>query len=142
MAIEKKNMNDCRLFEKDDFITPNVGEWSITKHSKLEYYDSLFATSMRKKWDCRVYLDLFSCAGKSELKESHNVVPGSPLIALSVRDPFDKYIFAEENPDYLQALKKRIARYFPSVDCQFVLGNCNERIDDIISLITTFSKEY
>ena len=135
-------MDDYRLFEKDELITPKVGEWAITKHSKLEYYDSLFAKSMHKKWDCRVYLDLFSCAGKSELKKSHKVVPGSPLIALSVQDPFDKYIFAEENPEYMQALQKRISRYFPSANCEFLLGNCNERIDDIISLIPKFSREY
>ena len=135
-------MDDCRLFEKDDLLTPEAGEWSITKHSKLKYYECLFATSMRKKWDCRVYIDLFSCAGKSVLKKSHKVVPGSPLIALSVQDPFDKYIFAEENPDYMQALQKRIMRYFPSAHCDFVLGNCNERIDDIINSIPTFNKNY
>jgi three-Cys-motif partner protein len=135
-------MDDYRLFERDELITPKVGEWAITKHSKLEYYDTLFAKSMHNKWDCRVYLDLFSCAGKSELNKSHKVVPGSPLIALSVQDPFDKYIFAEENPEYMQALQKRISRYFPSADCEFLLGNCNERIDDIISLIPKFSKEY
>ncbi|GAG55116.1 unnamed protein product [marine sediment metagenome] len=33
-------MDDCRLFEKDNLLTPEVGEWSITKHSKLEYYSS------------------------------------------------------------------------------------------------------
>ncbi len=130
------------MFEKDDLLTPEVGEWSITKHSKIEYYMCLFAKSMRKKWACRVYLDLFAGAGKYLLKKSHKVVPGSPLIALAVQDPFDKYIFAEENPDYMRSLQKRVLQYFPNTDCDFLLGDCNDGISNILKSIPTFNKNY
>lgn len=39
------------LDRPNDFkLSEGAGEWSITKHSKLKYYQCLFATSMREKW--------------------------------------------------------------------------------------------
>lgn len=138
----EKKVDDSRLFEHDGLPTPEVGNWAITKHAKLKYYQTLFARSMRAKWDCRVYVDLFCCAGKCIVKKTGQVVPGSPLIALSVEDPFDKHVFVEENPEYMEALRKRVHRYFPAADCAFVLGNCNERIEDILDSVPRFHRGY
>jgi hypothetical protein len=48
-----------------------------TKHEKVEYYSSLFSTSMKKRWQCRIYLELFAGAGKARIRESGEVVLGS-----------------------------------------------------------------
>jgi len=133
---------DPRLFEDDGFLLPEVGDWATTKHRKIGYYSSLFATSMKRKWQCRVYIDLFACAGKSRLRESNKIVPGSPLLALSVDDPFDKYVFCEGNPDHMTALKERIKKYFPDRDCSFIEGDTNQCLDRLFSVAPQFSRAF
>lgn len=71
--------DDPRLCEDDGFLLPEVGPWATTKHRKISFYSSLFASSMKKKWDCRVYVDLFAGAGKCRLRDSAKTVPGLPL---------------------------------------------------------------
>ena len=56
---------------------------------------------------------------------------GSPLLALSLEHPFDRYIFCEQNPDCLAALRERVKRIAPLADVVFIEGSCDERVDEI-----------
>ena len=91
-------MNEELLSTDDGLILPEVGPWAADKHRKVGYYASLFASSMKDKWDCRVFMDLFAGAGKARIKDSEEIVPGSPLVALNVDVPFDRYIFCRSRP--------------------------------------------
>lgn len=130
------------LFEDDDLLAPEVGSWATTKHSKIDYYSALFATSMKNMWHCRVYLDLFAGAGKCRIRERSNIVPGSPLLALNVGDPFDKYIFCEKDPGSMEALKQRVEQYFPGRDCTFVPGDSNQCIQAMLDAVPRFSPSF
>jgi three-Cys-motif partner protein len=134
--------DDPRLFEYDGLPLPEVGKWAIIKHRKIGYYSSLFATSMKRRWKCRVYIDLFASAGKCRLHGSNKIVPGSPLLALSVDDPFDKYVFCEGNPDHMTALQERIRKYFPDRDCSFILGDTNLCLDQLLGAVPKFSRDF
>ena len=135
------NSDDLRLYEDDGLLLPKVGPWSTTKHQKFQYYSSIFARSMKNQWKCRIYIDLFASAGKCRVRNSSKVVPGSPLLALSVDDPFDKYVFCEKNPKRMAALQTRVQRYFPSRECSFIDGDINESIEKLFKVIPKFSKE-
>jgi three-Cys-motif partner protein len=135
-------MNDQFLFEEDGFFMPDVGSWATTKHQKISYYCSLFSTSMKKKWDCRVYIDLFAGAGKGKIEHTRKIIPGSPLISLSVNDPFDKYIFCEKDTDSIEALKKRINKYFSNKDVSFIEGDINNSVEKMLSVVPKFSKSF
>jgi three-Cys-motif partner protein len=100
-------------------------------------YDKLFSRAMKGKWDTRVYIDLYSGPGFVRVKGSDRLLWGSPLIALGIPDPFDKYIFCQSDLRYLEALKVRVARLFPDADVEFVAGDCNEHIDEICAAIPT-----
>ena len=52
--------------DEDGLITPNVGIWNEKKYKLVQYYAGIFATSMKNKWDCRTYIDLFAGAGRSK----------------------------------------------------------------------------
>src|ERR1051326_5153063 len=80
----------------DGLITPDVGSSAETKYRLLALYDQLFSTGMKNKWDQRVCVDLYAGAGHSRILGTSTVFKGSPMIALTVTDPFDKYIFCEE----------------------------------------------
>lgn len=130
------------LSEKDEFYLPEVGQWSEDKHQKISYYSSLFAKSMRNKWDCRLYLDLFAGAGKARVAKTGEIIPGSPLVALGQEEPFDKYIFCEANPESANALQQRVNKYFPQRDVSVYEEDCNESIEQLLEGFPKFNAKY
>jgi len=108
------------LFEDDGLYTPEVGEWGEKKYALVGRYDRLFSTGMKVKWDVRVYIDLFSGAGKARIKGTDKIRPASPLLALSVPDGFNRYIFCDNDNRCLDALDTRVKKYYPSLDVTFL----------------------
>ena len=124
------------LHVEDDGLTcPEVRPWAETKYRLLALYDELFSTGMKNKWDKRIYIDLYASAGYSRIHGTKTILKGSPIIALTVPNPFDKYIFCEESPELLAALKARVERIAPGADVTFILGSCDAEIDRICAEI-------
>jgi len=121
---------------KDDgLFFGEVGSWVEDKHRLVALYDSLFSTGMKKKWDSRVYIDLYAGPGLLKIRDTSKFIWGSPILALGVEHQFDKYIFCENDAASLDALKKRVARHFPDADVEFVPGSCDVEVDRISRLI-------
>lgn len=131
--------NDGTEVLDDGLICPDVGAWAEEKHQLVSLYATLFSSGMKGKWGTRVYLELYAGAGFSRIRNSSRIIMGSPLRALKVKDPFDKYIFCEEDPEKLGALKARAQRIGPAADVTYVLGDCNQRRDEILAAIPTDS---
>jgi three-Cys-motif partner protein len=121
--------------EDDGLICPEVRSWAETKYRLISLYDELFATGMKDKWDKRVYIDLYAGAGFSRVKGTGVILKGSPLLALTVAHPFDKYIFCEDDGNLLDALKVRTKRISPNADVVYVPGKCDFKVDDICAAI-------
>ena len=99
MAHSSENLR----VDDDGLMTPEVGGWAETKYRLLALYDELFSTGMKNKWDQRVYVDLYAGGGYSRIQGTSRFLKGSPIIALTVNHPFDKYIFCEGREDLLAA---------------------------------------
>lgn len=128
---------------KDDgLITPEVGNWNAEKYKLLQYYSDLFASSTRKRQNCRVYINLFSGAGRSKFRESGEIVESSAMLALRIPFPFDKYIFCDIDSQRMQALKQRIEREFPHTSVEYILGDVNGSAEEIKSKLPSHSKQY
>ena len=123
--------------ENDGLPSMEVGSWAEGKYAIVALYDKLFSTGMKDKWDTRVYIDLYSGPGLVRVRGSNRFFWGSPLLALGVTDPFDRYILCESDPQYLEALRARVRMRFPRANVEFVNGDCNERIDQICAAIPT-----
>jgi three-Cys-motif partner protein len=121
--------------EDDGLATPEVGGWAIDKYRLLALYAELFSTGMKNKWGRRVYVDLYAGAGHSRIYGTNRFLKGSPLIALTVPHAFDKYIFCEERPDLLAALRSRVERLRPDADATFNSGNCDSEVEQIVAQI-------
>jgi three-Cys-motif partner protein len=117
---------------EDDCLTPDAGDWAEEKGGLLSYYSDLFAASMKNKWKKRVYIDLFAGAGKVRVRESTKILLGSPLLALRVRVPFDRYIFCDHDPARLEALQRRVEREHADADVRFVPGDVNDQVRQIL----------
>ena len=111
--------------DDDGLMTPEVGGWAETKYRLLALYDELFSTGMKNKWDQRVYVDLYAGAGYSRIQGTSKFLKASPIIALTVAHPFDKYIFCEEREDLLDALKVRVRQFGPQAKVVYIPGNCD-----------------
>jgi three-Cys-motif partner protein len=67
---------------------------------------------------------------------------GSPILALNVNDPFDKYVFCEERANKLEALKVRAKLSAPNADIAYIHGDCNKRTSEILAEIPRGSPGY
>jgi three-Cys-motif partner protein len=121
--------------EDDGLVCPIVRRWAEEKYRLLFLYDELFASGMKYKWDRRVYIDLYAGAGYSKIQDTETILKGSPLLALSVSAPFDKYIFCEEDDVLLDALKIRCKRMAPTAVIAYIAGSCDAKVEKICSEI-------
>jgi three-Cys-motif partner protein len=125
----------------DDLVCPEVGGWTEDKHSLVSLYSKMFSTGMKGKWGKRVYVELYAGAGYSRIRGSAKLILGSPLRALSVDEPFDKYIFCEAIPQNLEALKVRVMRHAPAANVSYIEGPCDHRVAEILSEIPIGSRD-
>jgi three-Cys-motif partner protein len=123
------------IAEDDGLPCSEVGAWAEDKYTLVGLYDRLFSTGMKNKWPTRVYIDLYSGPGFVRVRGTNRMMVGSPLLALGVPDPFDKYIFCENVPELLSALQTRFSRLARGTDAAFIPGDCNERIEEICANI-------
>jgi three-Cys-motif partner protein len=127
--------------EDDGLPCPEVGAWTEEKHRLISLYAKLFSSGMKNKWDRRVYVDLYAGAGYSRIRATAKIIPGSPIRALMLQNPFDKYVFCERVNNNLEALKVRVKRTAERANVVFVSGDCNSRIDDILAEIPRGSRD-
>jgi three-Cys-motif partner protein len=132
-----KQRRDYFMSVPDDGLPTNaIGPWAEDKYRYLGMYAELFATGMKNKWRHRIYLDLFSGPGYSRVRDTNRLVLGSPMIALSIPDPFDVYVFADENQVSLDALRTRVGRLSPPLAVTYLPGDANDKADRVIEVIS------
>ena len=123
----------------DGRFCSEVGRWAEEKHSLVSLYAKLFSTGMRHHWDERVYVELYAGSGYSKIRGTSRTIAGSPIQALTLEHPFDKYIFCEKKAKELDALRARVEKTAPSAKVTYILGDCNERVGDILAEIPPHS---
>ena len=128
------------VYEDDGLPIPEVGPWALEKYRRVWYYDQIFSTGMKTRWDQRIYIDLFSGSGFARIRGSGQIVAGSPILSLRVRDPFTRYIFCEENEAFLDALRQRVAREAPSAHVEYVQGDVNQVVSQVVAKIPGYDK--
>lgn len=121
--------------EEDGLLAEDVGAWSAEKYRRLRMYAEMFSTGMKNKCDCRTYVDLFAGSGHATVRESRERVLSSPLLALSVKDPFDKYVFCERDKGKLDALMTRVRSVRPNADVSAICGDVNKVMPDLEAAI-------
>ena len=119
----------------DGLIAPVVGDWSEKKYSLIGYYAKLFATGMKKKWDCRVYIDLFAGSGRAKIEGIDKFIETSSIIAINTGNKFDKYIFCDLNNDKINALESRFRKISPEMDADFLNIDSNKSCHEILKCI-------
>jgi len=128
--------------QDDGLFIDSAGTWAEQKHKLIAHYARMFATSMKNKWQCRVYIDLFSSSGLAIIKGTSRIVKTSPLLSLDIPDQFDRYIFCDIEKEKIETLKERVSNICPKVDVKYHIGDCNKLVDTIIRSIPSYSRNY
>jgi|ERR1035437_465969 three-Cys-motif partner protein len=126
--------------EPDGNNTPQVRAWSLEKYKLVGSYCDIFTNGMKGRWDQLVYIDLFAGAGHATIIETGKTYLSSALIAMSVPNPFTKYILCEEVEEKFEALKTRVKKHFSHLDVTLINGDSNKIIDQVIKSIPPFKK--
>jgi hypothetical protein len=79
--------DDIPAVPDDGLPAPEVGQWSLEKYRLVKIYATIFARSMKHKWQHRIYIDLFAGAGRSTIRDTGVIVESSPMIALRTPEP-------------------------------------------------------
>ncbi|HEX9249659.1 MAG TPA: three-Cys-motif partner protein TcmP [Gemmatimonadaceae bacterium] len=134
--MAKKHRDYFITVDNDGLPTNEIGPWAEEKYQYVGMYAQLFSTGMKNKWSHRIYLDLFSGPGYSRVRDTNRVVLGSPMIALNLPDRFDSYVFADENTEFLDALRTRVSRLGQSVTPTYIPGDANEKVGRVLEVIS------
>lgn len=125
----------------DGLICPEVGAWTEEKHRLVSLYATLFSSGMKERWDKRVYIELYAGAGYSRIRGTSRLIFGSPIRALRVKDPFNRYVFCEDDSEKLAALKLRVKHSAPTADVEYVPHDCNHSTAEILAKIPKYSTD-
>jgi three-Cys-motif partner protein len=105
-----------------------IGIWSEIKLDIIREYANSFTTIMRKQHWCKgyAYIDGFAGAGIHISKRTGQFIPGSPLNALELDNPFTEYHFIDIDKVKAEALEvlsreKSNIKIYPE-DCNLALS--------------------
>ena len=126
----------------DGLTTPEVGGWGLEKYRLISHYASIFVKSMTGKWDCLVYLDLYSGAGRARIKENGAIIQSSPLLVLGQEDGFDQYIFNDASRENCEALGVRIGKEFPTSKVNVFCEDASAGIEIILGAMPKAHKGF
>jgi three-Cys-motif partner protein len=115
----------------DGLLMRRAGPWAAEKLDYLRRYIEVFETSMRNKWPVRNYIDLLAGPGKNKIRETKEILLGSPLIAVTTQYPFTGYYFVDADESNTKALGERCTASSVS-NLHIWTGDCNDLVDQVV----------
>ena len=129
-----------RGLEDDGLYAPSIKDHSLEKIRLHNYYVRLFSTGMKNRWPQRAYVGLYSGAGRARMEKTGEIVATTAISALQVPDPFTKYIFVDNDPECITALKARIRALEGDHDVSFVEKDVSEAVSAIVREMPSYSR--
>ncbi len=139
--MPKQKFNPVMPVEDDGLYIPEVGLWADQKYKLVGGYCEIFTTGMKNLWDELIYVDLFAGAGYARIKDTNKIRMSSALISMSVNHKFSKYILCEEDEKCFTALRTRVEMHYPDLNVEFIKGDSNGNINEIIKAIPKHTTE-
>ena len=125
------------LVDEDGLLASEVGEWTLDKHERLrKYVDS--AHGARRRFSGRTtYIDLYCGPGRSRIRETKQMVDGSPLVAWEAGglygDQFAEFFLADVNAEHLEAARQRLVKRGAKV--RTFAGEAEAVVDEVIGAL-------
>lgn len=117
----------------DGLPARSTGPWVHDKNFYVDRYLSIFSRGVSRKWKGKLsYVDLFSGPGRSVVRDTREEIEGSPFLALKY--DFLRYVFVDL-PEVLSTLKARLAGHPKLPQIEFIEGDCNTVIADVLKAL-------
>lgn len=142
--------DDYEIDEGDGLAREIVGGWVREKHARLQRYVEISGKAVRKKWLRRprsagaTYIDLFSGPGGVTIRNSGEVLDGSPLVAWrqAVQDDaqFTQVFVADAHPAICAAVTTRLRNAGAPVHCE--TGDAVVTVDRVIAKLNPYALNF
>ncbi|MCW2986828.1 MAG: hypothetical protein JWR63_4398 [Conexibacter sp.] len=96
------------LSDVDGLLLRSVKPHSARKARMVRRDLGTVGRALNRQWFDVQYLELFSGPGRLRDETTGEELPGSPLEALDIPSPFDRYVFSDYDADCVRALRTRI----------------------------------
>ena len=122
--------------DEDGLLPAIVGPWVRDKHARLQKYVGI-SRSVRRKFVDKAgatYIDLFSGPGRERIRDTTDIVPGSPLVAWNVSlggSPFTEVHVCDADSGIPNAAAARLRNAGASVAPE--VGAATHVIDRVVS---------
>jgi three-Cys-motif partner protein len=100
-----------------------IGPWTEVKLDILREYAEPYSRIVTAHGFHHMYIDAYAAGGSHISRTTGEVVPGSPLVALSTVPPFREYHFVDADPIRVDQLRRYSAM---RSDIHVHAGDCNE----------------
>jgi len=137
-----------------------VGPWAEEKLNALREYLNYYTTVLKnqKHWD-KIFIDAFAGPGLSRVRRSYEddgglsqlllpdlnddsqevtFIKGSPIVALELKVPFDRYVFIDQDAARVTELTNLTADYRNERRIDIVNADANEELMKLASGISKF----
>lgn len=123
------------MAEGEEVKLDRIGNWSEKKLEIVEKYAKAYSSILRAKrqsWSYPIYIDAFAGHGSNVLRDTGDIVDGSPLIMLKVEPPFQEYHFIEIKPDRISVLRDEVKKHVGGETKEVFLyeGDCNKVLQE------------
>jgi hypothetical protein len=93
----------------DDYHARQVSLHSLDKAHYAHYYADIVGTGMKTAYPGPLgWVELFAGPGMLRVRQLNEFKAGSPVEAIAIRDPFDRYVFVDSDTRCVRALDYRV----------------------------------
>jgi three-Cys-motif partner protein len=115
------------LSKDDKLLVRGVWPHSAEKSWMVSRIIDVVSKAMSGKWRELGYLELYAGPGRLLDRRTGIELPGSPIQALRIRTPFDRYVFCDFDDDCVSALRVRTDREDFGSRADVRQGNAKDR---------------
>ncbi len=112
-------------FSRQALRFDRIGYWTEVKLDIVKEYANKYTTILSKKLFRTIYIDGFAGPGVHLVRDTKELVPGSPLNALRIEPPFDEYYLVDLDGDKVDQLRS-FAEVKNRDNVSIIHGDCNE----------------
>lgn len=125
--------------DEDGLPVSEVGAWASDKHERLRNYVEA-SREARRKYEKRTYIDLYCGPGRSRVRNTGELIDGSPLAAFNAgerhRAQFTEFVIADTDRAFLDAATARLTNRGAVV--RPFHGEARTVVDDAIEVLDPY----
>jgi len=101
----KEELDDL---DNNEGIDYESGSWTGIKLFSYSYYNAIYTHIIQERFNEYYYIDPFAGSGMTNIKGVEEAIPGSALLADTVKYPYTKLFLSDKDKDKLDLLEKRL----------------------------------